>query len=358
MVAFSKSDLEVFRDDFVGESVKGGSGVGFLNDYPLVGGGDITNGYCGNFSSRYMCDRVDLHESIGKLMGKDYAGKVFVRKVHMSCDKPSCPVCYRHGWAIREARKMEARLVEASKLWGDVEHIFVSISPKDYGVSDEKVLRSMILKALEALGVIGGGAIFHGSRHRRFEQIKGGGFRQFGTDWSPHYHDLGFIRGGYAKCRGCSRKNNCLEGCGGFDDRRWQFYLKTGIYVKVTLGKRKSVFGTLKYQLNHVSIKRGAKRAHVITWHGVCSSRNLGKVKVVKKLDVCKICEHPLKYATYIGKKNFVLNRYSVGYVRDSVEDLKEDGKVVWCESPKRQFGRVSGIGESRFGSGHRSYEE
>jgi len=291
-----------------------------------------------------MCDRVGLHESIGKLAGKDYAGKVFVRKVHFSCDKPSCPICYRYGWAVREARKIEARLVEASKLWGDVEHIFVSIPPKSYGVSDEKVLRSMALKALEALGVIGGGAIFHGSRHRRYEQM-GHAFRQVGTDWKPHYHVLGFIRGGYARCRGCGHKNSCVEGCGGFDDRRWQYFLKTGVYVKVVLAERKTIFGTAWYQLNHASIKRDAERSHVVTWFGVVSYRKL-KVKVVKKVGVCPVCKHPLKKADYSGSKNHVLNRYASGYERDSMEDLKEGGVVVWREAVKRPF-RVRFVGGS-----------
>jgi len=345
----SKLELESI-DSFDSEPVKASSGIGFLAEYPLVGGGEKTNDYCGNFSSRYVCDRVDLHEAIGKQIGKDYAGKAFVRKVHFSCDKPSCPVCYRHGWVIREARKMEARLVEGSKQLGlDVEHIFVSINPKDYGISDEKVLRAMALKALDELGVIAGGAIFHGSRRRRYEHIAGGAFRQFGTNWKPHYHDLGFIRGGY-KCRDCKRKNDCLEGCGGFDDRRWQYFLKTGVYVKVVLAKRKSIFSTAKYQLNHSSIKRGATRSHVVTWHGALSYRKM-KVKVVKKAFDCPICKSPLKEMDYSGKKHFVLNRYAFGYVQDSMEDLFEGRRRVYNDSPKRVFGRGSAGGKHEYGS-------
>ena len=290
----------------------------------------MTNAFCGNFSGWKICDNVAMHESIGKLTGKDYAGKAFTRKVHFSCGKPSCPICCRGSWAGRQARKVEARLVRASEQLGlDIEHISVSINPKSYGIGDEKVLRAMAMKALEELGVVGGSLLFHGSRHRRFERIQGSGFRQFGTDWSPHYHELGFIRGGYT-CRDCERKSNCLEGCGGFDDRRWQYYLKTGIYVKVMYYKRKSVFGTAWYQAHHASIKRGATRSHVVTWHGVCGYRNMRAVKLVKKTDECPICHSPLKDGVYIGKKNFVLNRYSPDYVRDSMEDLAEGGVVVW----------------------------
>jgi hypothetical protein len=231
---------------------------------------------------------------------------------------------------------MEARLVRASERLGlEVEHISISINPRDYGVGDEKVLRAMVQKAMDDLGIVGGGLIFHGSRHRRFERIKGSGFRQFGMDWSPHDHVLGFIRGGYT-CRDCDRKSNCLKGCGGFDDRRWQYYQKTGIYVKVMYQKRRTIYGTAWYQLHHASIKRDAKRAHVVTWHGVCSYRKMGAVKVVKSAGECPICKRLLENGVYTGKKNFVLNRYSPDYERDSMQDLVENGLVVWYVVPKR----------------------
>ncbi|TET62305.1 hypothetical protein E3J49_08430, partial [Candidatus Bathyarchaeota archaeon] len=39
----------------------------FIELYPLVGSNlKATNDYCGNFSDYYICDRVDLHELIGK----------------------------------------------------------------------------------------------------------------------------------------------------------------------------------------------------------------------------------------------------------------------------------------------------
>lgn len=321
------------------ESIVEGSGskwgLGFLNDYPLVGGGEVTDTYCGNFSGWKICDNVAAHEAYGKTHGKDYTGKVFVRKVHFSCGKLTCPKCTRYGWATKESRKVAARLLRASERLGlEVEHISISFSPKDFGISDEKVLRAMALKACEELGIIGGDLIFHGSRHRRFEPMVGGGFRQFGTDWSPHEHDLGFIEGGYT-CRDCERKSNCSAECSGFDSRRWKYFKKTGIYVKV-LAKRKTIVGTAWYQIHHASIRRDAKRAHVGTWHGVCGYRNMGKIKVPKEAGACPVCGNSLKEAAYIGKKNFVLNRYSPDYVRDSMEDLAENGLEVWCVVPKR----------------------
>ena len=331
----SKLELESVVD---GGGSQSAVGLGFLHEYPLVGGGEVTDTYCGNFSGYKICLNVAAHEAAGK-------SGVFTRKIHFSCGKLTCPLCTRSGWATKEARKVTARLNVASERVGlDVEHIVISFGREHYGIGDEKVLRAIALKACEELGIIGGDLIFHGSRHRRFEPIVGGGFRQFGTDWQPHEHELGFVRGGYT-CRGCSRKSNCLAGCGGFDDRRWQYYQKTGIYVKV-LPKRKTIGGTAYYQLHHASIRRDAKRAHVGTWHGVCSYRNMGKVKVIKEAGGCPVCGSPLQEGVYVGKKNFVLNRYSPDYERDSMQDLAEDGVVVWYVVPKRQYGRSS-VGDS-----------
>lgn len=313
-----------------------------LKRYPLVGGGEITNSYCGNFSGFYVCDRADLHELIGKKLGRDYVNKVFVRKVHFNCGKPSCPVCYRYGSILRLSHKGKARLEATSKMLevsspksSEILHIVVSISPKDYGILDEKVLRAKAVKALKELRIIGCGLIFHGSRHRRYEQIRSNVFRQIATDWSPHYHLVGFIQNGY-ECYDCKRKSNCLAGCGGFDDRRWQYYQKTGIYVKV-LAKRKTIFGTLSYQLNHASIRQGVERAHIITWMGICAYRKM-KVEDVKSKGTCGICGHELKQFLYSGKHCFVTARDAFGYMHESLEDYREDGVVVWIEAPKRWF--------------------
>jgi hypothetical protein len=72
----------------------------------------------------------------------------------------------------------------------------------------------------------------------------------------------------------------------------------------------------------------------------------MGKVKVIKEAGGCPVCGSPLQEGVYVGKKNFVLNRYSPDYERDSMRDLAEDGVVVWYVVPKRQYGRSS-VGDS-----------
>jgi hypothetical protein len=90
--------------------------------FSLVGNGNVTNPRCGTFGSHWGCVRVELHDKI-TLDGYNHKGKVYVQKVFNSCDKPSCPACYKKGWAVREAGRIEARLKEAAKRFGQIEHV-------------------------------------------------------------------------------------------------------------------------------------------------------------------------------------------------------------------------------------------
>lgn len=282
-------ELEL-KDDFDEEPVL--SGDVSLGEFELVGHGEMTNEDCGRFTGYYYgCDRVDLHNKTS-LDGVNYAGQVYVDKpVFHSCDKPSCPVCYRHGWAVRQARKIEARLKKASKHFGLAEHIIVTFPPTYYHLT----LEQMRVKAVEIMkrrGVVGGVSIFHGGRYN---------LRKYWY-WSPHFHVIGYILGGYGKCRGCpiAHKRAC-KGCGGFIDRQYRAYETDGCIVKVK-GKRKSVFYTALYQLRHSTVKKNAVRFHVATYFGVVSYY---KMKVTEELrkSVCPICQHDLVKLRYMGWK-------------------------------------------------------
>jgi hypothetical protein len=296
---------------------------GSHGEYSLVGNGEVTNVFCGKYMHLKGCLRVDLHNLI-TLDGVNYSGKVFSRKVHHWCNKPSCPICFKSGWAVREAGNIEGRLAEASKRWGLVEHIVASVPLKDYGLSFEG-LRLKAVRVLAVRGVVGGVLIFHGFRYNVRKHWY----------WSPHFHVLGFIRGGYGRCRRCGVTPNIegCRGCGGFEDRTRKAYVDDGFIVRV-LGKRKTVFGTAWYQLNHASVKVGAVRFHVATWFGICSYRKL-KVSVEMRKAVCPICKHDLVGIRYFGVKRIVFDRSSPDYRRDSFEDYEEDGRPVWVESVK-----------------------
>jgi len=306
------------------------NGWGSYGDFQLVGNGEVTNEYCGRYSHSKGCLRVENHNKVvfdkfGNSV--NCSGKGYIKIFHNFCYKPSCPVCYKYGWAVREAKNIGARLSENGKYsmgfgrWGMIEHIVASVPVKDYYLSFE-AMRLRATKILFNRGVIGGVLIFHGFR-----------FNPSSRDWywSPHFHVLGFILGGYARCRYCKRKWNCLKGCGGFDDRNYHDgFLKDGWVVKV-LGKRKTVVGTAWYQLHHATYKVNSKRFHVATWWGVCSYRKL-KVTVVKRKHLCPICHEEL-YKVYVFLA-MVRDRDSPDYVPEVFVDVyASDGSPNCAEA-------------------------
>jgi len=308
-------------------------------DFQLVGHGEKTNDNCGRFRSFWGCSRVELHNRV-TLDGKNYRGKVYMRKVFHSCDKPSCPICCKYGWAVRQAGKIEMRLAVASARFGQVEHIVATVPPKFYGLSYQ-ALRTKMIEVLRRRGVIGGVLIFHGFRFN---------LRQYWY-WSPHFHVLGFIRGGY-RCRSCKivrKKGKCgieNKNCSGFVNQNYRCYEHDGCIVKV-MGKRKTVGGTAWYQLNHSSIDVTKKRFHVAVWFGVCSYRKL-KLKVESKKNVCPICQHDLVKHRYHGANDVILNCFSSHVhtckTRDVVASLKEDGLIVWVEDVRQKYVNIEDV--------------
>lgn len=316
-VAFNaRKELGLLDDDF-DEPVENGHGPSGI--WQLVGNQKATNKFCGKYIGLKGCLRVGLH-NIATLDGRSYKGKIFRRVVHHFCNKASCKVCFKHGWALRQAGAIEARLAEASKHFGVVEHIVCSVPPKDYGLSYD-ALRKKADKVLSTRGVIGYVKIFHGCRYNKLK------FWYF----SPHFHVLGFILGGYSRCRDCKRKWNCLAGCGGWDDRSYQNFLKDKWYVKV-LAKRKTVFGTAYYQLSHATINLAKKRFHVATWAGVCSYRKMS-VTPEKRRELCPLCQNDLIDIEYLGVE-------SLSAERDAFEDFEENGLLAWAEKAKPYYGQ------------------
>ncbi len=92
--------------------------------------------------------------------------------------------------------------------------------------------------------------------------------------------------------------------CDGFEFRTRQRFEKDGYIVKV-LAKRKTVFGTAWYQLNHASVRVGVEHFRVATWFGICSYRKLKLMKSDRiKRDVCPICGSELVHLQYVGNGN------------------------------------------------------
>ena len=174
---------------------------------------------------------------------------------------------------------------------------------------------------------MGGMLIFHGFR---YGPIKG-------WYWSPHFHVLGLVSGGYSRCRSCERKSNCDSDCDGFDSNRWKLYQKCEWYVKV-FSKRKTVFGTAWYQLNHATYDSSVRNFHVATWFGVCSYRKL-KITPENRKEVCPICKHELVQIRFVGDG---LEDY--GDTKEFFDDFIDgNGRVRWIEGLKKGIGWRSG---------------
>jgi hypothetical protein len=300
---------------------------GEYGNFRLVGHGKITNpNTCGIHTTTRGCLHVEKH-NITTLDGNNHAGKMYFRRHPLYCYKSSCPVCYKHGWAIREAGRIEHRIKEASKNFGLAEHIVLSVPVRDYHLSFT-TLRRKAVEVANKRGIIGGCLIFHGFRYRPHK----------GWYWSPHFHCIGFVLGGYVRCRNCERKSNCDPCCNGFDSRAWKLFNKDGWYVKV-LGRRKTVFGTAWYQLHHSTYDSSVRNFHIATWFGVCSYRKLKVTPEVRK-ELCPICQSELVEVRYTGSdyEQFLGKR-------DGFADLVENGVVVWSEKPHR---RRKGIAVAR----------
>ena len=339
MTKYSSSDIEgmfsdravdswrkravVLDDDEVGFEPPVENFFGEDNGFQLVGHGGVTNEFCARWMGLKGCLNVDLHNKT--IFDRDgnpvnYAGKVYVKPFRHWCCKPSCPKCYLHGWAVREAGKIEARLKVASKKFGQVEHITCSIPPEQYGLSFE-AMRKKAKEVLKSRGVVGGCLIWHSFRYNLRKHYF----------WSPHFHCLGFILGGFGRCRRCKKRGRfrCYD-CDGFKGRQVRGYGKDRFIVKVH-GRRITVFGTAWYLLNHSSVKKGVRFFRVATWFGCVSYRKL-KVTPEKRKALCPLCRHELVDIFYHGVK-------SLSFDKSSFEDFLEGGFSAWGVKIKRKWG-------------------
>ena len=121
-------------------------------------------------------------------------------------------------------------------------------------------------------------------------------------------------------------------GCSGFEARTRRFFEKDRYIVKV-LGERKTIFGTVWYQLNHSTIRTNVKRPHASTWFGVCSYRKL-KVRVEKRKSLCPICGEELVRLHHLGVRRIVKEKGKQGFVYSFLDDVVDsDGSPNWCEA-------------------------
>jgi hypothetical protein len=300
------------------------------------------------------CDKTELHTN--SLFG-DFTGKVYVRFKHQSCGRPSCPTCYK-SWAAKEARRIDCRLKEESKILagmgrnGVIEHFVYSPSSEFAGLTLEK-LREKAYRDLRARGVIGGVLIGHCFKYRSFREFQALNTNDasLGWYWSPHWHVLGFLDGGYDRCRNCKdfqhygedrvrgRRSHTVynrsggrrcEGCSGFEGRtRARFEVDHSI-CKVE-GARKTIWGSAFYQLNHCTIKSNAAQVRPAVWFGVCAATKL-KVTVPKHVDRCPLCQSELVALRYFGKMKLQTDMSAWDFHRHLFLDMNEGQEKVWIK--------------------------
>ena len=285
-------------------------------NYMPVGRGIKSSPYCGRHVGYNICPNKEAHKGFS-LHGEDCTGKLIVAHKHLWCHKSSCPVCFIRGWSVRGARNIVGRLNAGAKRGlGKVEHIVVSPPESDRDLP-ESIMRKTSRDALIVRGIVGGGMIFHGYRMDRKRGV---------LVWSPHYHVLGFILGGYGKCRGCKKVCLMHPECNGFEKRTRKFYKTDGFIVKV-FAERETAFGTAFYQLNHATIRLGIKRFHAVTWFGVCGNRKFKSDKL-KAEAVCIACGEEMKRAIYVGKRHIVKDVGHPAYVPVfPLDEFDEDGE-------------------------------
>jgi hypothetical protein len=278
-----------------------------IRDFVLAGSGQQTKDSCGSFLGCYGCVQHEKHGGKG----------VYLWKLFNSCDKPLCSVCSKYGWAPKESNLIVDRFLACEgKNFGQVEHIVIS-APMDKYDSTYKEFKAEAREILFSLDMLGGVMIFHGIRHKDNPE-------------NPHFHVLGWVEGGYSRCRFCSRKNNSSPDCDGFDNRRWQSFLKNGWYVKVMLEERKTIGGTCWYQLNHCSIDPFRRRFRATSWFGVAGYNNLGVKRANSRRSLCPECGSQMGFLKHVGSKELVLNPKSSEFKRVSWEDYLEDGVPAW----------------------------
>ena len=269
-------------------------GGGFRCDYAMVGRDVQTNGQCGKHHRYLKCSQTVLH---GEINGHDF----YHNNVN-NCHLYRCHVCWKYGWCVTRANMIESRFFTAESLLGIdhklVEHVVASVPRSMYNLSPQAMVREAVA-ACRRSGVRSGVLILHPFRK---DQQRRDLYKAF------HYHVLGYVDGGYDRCRACV-KVGCCWTCDGFEGvtRRAHGHLnEAGVYVcddgwivKMATNeagiaeKRDSIFGTGWYQLEHSGYKIGARHFQIVVWFGVVAKRKF-KTEVKRYKFKCPVCGNSL----------------------------------------------------------------
>jgi hypothetical protein len=261
------------------------------SDFPLVGSGQAYVG-CGSFFT-IGCLNVDEHVGMN-LDGVNMEGKAYLQRVKRSCHRPLCPTCWS-DWANRETKHAVERL-DAFVLKGrnlKPIHLTVSVPSWHYGLTIEK-MREKAYAALKRVHCLGGALIYHPKRRGTSKQWY----------FSPHFHVIGY---------------------GWIVDVR-RNYVYSGYVVK-NIGIRKTVHGTIWYQLSHCGI---SEKHHTVTWFGCLSYGKLHVNRHEEEPHRCPLCDAELRQVLWIGAEEPCLPDIE-GFVF-------YDDAANWMEKPRRLY--------------------
>ncbi len=289
--------------------------------------------------------RAHLHDK-ATLDGVNHHGNAYVKKRIRRCFNLRCPLCYRAA-SVREAKKAAWRIEKASVKYGKAEHVIASVPKSEYVMFDEGYggylkARERVQKILSNRGVIGGSLCFHGFRFANAKESRMKGV-PFGWYWSCHWHIVGFLVDGYT-CRGCVHNNDsdralCRKCRGGFEGKTRRAFDYDAWIVKVNAA-RKTLLGTLYYNLNHSTIIPSKERFHPLTFFGVCGIRalKLDKSEFKENPELCPICGSELVPLRYLGGDMArIVKEFWIREFEEPVFD--KDGLPVWVEKSSGSSG-------------------
>jgi len=267
-------------------------GFGESADFPLTGSGKAY-ATCGSFYT-VGCLNVENHHGF-TLDGVNMNGKAYLEKHKMSCHRLACPVCCDDA-VSREVERAVPRF-EAFHLKGrnlKPIHVVVSVPEVDYGLSLPG-MRKKAYRALKLAHCIGGMMIYHSRRRNDLQ----------GWYYSPHFHVVGY---------------------GWIDPRK--MYATMG-YVVVNLGLRKSLAGTIKYELSHAGI---SEKYHTSTWFGCLSRSKLHVEYKEPEPKGCPCCGEKLQQVIWVGEGS--------SPIPDLLDVRFFDDPDNWMIKPKRFYGQ------------------
>ena len=221
---------------------------------------------CGHYFATICKNGVEHRSGQLDFSGNDTGkGKALLEWHRMHCKRPECPICWR-SWRAREVHASCRRLKAYVDLVWEKEkrhvrpvHVILS-PPQQFWDLPYVKLRQMAYRVARKAGIDGGKLIYHPSRNR--------------VDFSPHFHFVGY---GWI----------------------YPVYESTGWIVK-NKGIRRSVAGTISYELGHAGLVAGRK---TVTWFGSINYHALKLPKEEKSPRLCPQCQGLMFKAVYIGSR-------------------------------------------------------